>query len=748
MKLIWEIWVNIALGGGATTGSGGGAETSNLKNCSVLSNVASHNGGGADNCNLVNCAIAKNSALYSGGGANAGSLVNCTIAANTASGNLNSGYGAAVYGAALTNCIAFGNYSGTSYPNTNYANCTLAYCCADPLSAGFGNIDVNPQILADNIHLSATSPCIGAGTVGVVSGTDIDGQQWNNPPSIGCDEWWPAPVISAPLVYQINSPAHGLTFSVIVAGQSPFTYLWSINGQSIQDDGHHSNSGTASLVVNNFGPGDAGIYQVVATNASGTATSQVAQVVIHVVDAAGANPVAPYSSWATAATNIQDAINIAAAGDIVLVTNGIYAAGGMAKAGGLTNRVALGIPMTVLSVNGYSATVIQGAWDSISTNGPGAVRCAYVADGALLIGFTLANGATLATGDFSTGGPLESGGGVWCNSTNGIISNCVLTNNSAIYGAGIISGTLNNSLVGGNWGVTYGGGTYNTTLNNCTVVNNFIATPFGNSGAGTYGGIVKNGIVVGNYDYPFLNSDNYYNGGFSTVFSYSCTSPTKSGTGNLNASPQFLDWFHLASASPCRGAGSALYASGTDLDGETWASAPSMGCDEVIGANLVGPLMVHISANQTNLLVNRHDVLLDGYTGRASSTLCSLGDGVTLTNAGVSISHLWTNSGDYVVTFTAYNNDNPAGVATNIVIHVQALFMPQLQSAVLSTDGFQFQFGGQLNANYTIQYTTNLAASSSWQTLQTIYNNNNTGLLQITDPNASNGTQFYRVLVQ
>ena len=405
MKLIWEIWVNIALGGGATTGSGGGAETSNLKNCSVLSNVASHNGGGADNCNLVNCAIAKNSALYSGGGANAGSLVNCTIAANTASGNLNSGYGAAVYGAALTNCIAFGNYSGTSYPNTNYANCTLAYCCADPLSAGFGNIDVNPQILADNIHLSATSPCIGAGTVGVVSGTDIDGQQWNNPPSIGCDEWWPAPVISAPLVYQINSPAHGLTFSVIVAGQSPFTYLWSINGQSIQDDGHHSNSGTASLVVNNFGPGDAGIYQVVATNASGTATSQVAQVVIHVVDAAGANPVAPYSSWATAATNIQDAINIAAAGDIVLVTNGIYAAGGMAKAGGLTNRVALGIPMTVLSVNGYSATVIQGAWDSISTNGPGAVRCAYVADGALLIGFTLANGATLATGDFSTDYP-------------------------------------------------------------------------------------------------------------------------------------------------------------------------------------------------------------------------------------------------------------------------------------------------------------------------------------------------------
>src|SRR5208283_4608323 len=135
----------------------------------------------------------------------------------------------------------------------------------------------------------------------------------------------------------------------------------------------------------------AGSYQVVVSNAFGVVTSAVVQVIVHAVDSAGANPAPPYSSWVTAATTIQDAIDAAAAGDIVLVTNGIYAAGGKVEAGGLTNRVALDKPITVTSVNGYSATVIQGVWDPITTNGPGAVRCAWLTNGAVLSGFTLQN---------------------------------------------------------------------------------------------------------------------------------------------------------------------------------------------------------------------------------------------------------------------------------------------------------------------------------------------------------------------
>ena len=36
------------------------------------------------------------------------------------------------------------------------------------------------------------------------------------------------------------------------------------------------------------------------------------------------NPTPPYTNWATAATSIQAAVNVAAANDAVVVTNGVY----------------------------------------------------------------------------------------------------------------------------------------------------------------------------------------------------------------------------------------------------------------------------------------------------------------------------------------------------------------------------------------------------------------------------------------
>ena len=464
------------------------------------------------------------------------------------------------------------------------------------------------------------------------------------------------------------------------------------------------------------------------------------------VDLNSTNPVSPYADWSTAATNIQDAITASAAGDIVLVTNGLYAVGGKSMDGVITNRVSVDKAIIVQSVNGPNATIIQGAWDPTSTNGPGAVRCAYLANGAVLNGFTLQNGATRPRSGL-IGAAAESGGGVWCAGTNDVASNCLLTNNSAIYGGGIAHGTLNNSLVIYNLAM-YGGGAYYATLNNCTVVNNFTTTPYSYWGAGTYDGITRNSIVYFNFDgYPGgYNMDNYAAASGSAQYAYSCTSPTISGTGNINVGEQFLDWYHIASTSPCRGAGSAVYASGTDLDGEPWANPPSMGCDEVIDSNLVGPLSVSIQADQTNLLVNRLAGFWGIITGRASHAEWSFGDGST-TNSGAGSSHQWTNSGDYTVTFTAYNNDHPAGVFTNTVVHVQPLNAPQLQSVVLLTNGFQFQFAGQWSANYTVQYTTNLAPPVTWQTLRTIYYNTE-GVIQINDSAWTNTARFYRVLAQ
>src|SRR3954462_9739818 len=71
--------------------------------------------------------------------------------------------------------------------------------------------------------------------------------------------------------------------------------------------------------------------------------------------------VPPFTDWSTAATNIQAAVNTAAAGDQVWVTNGVYETGAsLDPQGQLSNRVAITKAVIVRSVNGPEATVIAG----------------------------------------------------------------------------------------------------------------------------------------------------------------------------------------------------------------------------------------------------------------------------------------------------------------------------------------------------------------------------------------------------
>jgi hypothetical protein len=198
------------------------------------------------------------------------------------------------------------------------------------------------------------------------------------------------------------------------------------------------------------------------------------------------NPVPPYATWETAATNIQHAVDAAAARDTVLVTNGVYAVGERDASVLDTNQqppqlVSMGLSRVVVtnsikleSVNGPLVTTI---WGGQLTNEFGDVtntlRCVFLGTNAMLSGFTLANGLA------------SYGGGLYCESATAVVSDCVLTGNGAWgveeggYGGGAYGGTLNNCLLTGNsahgsmqWGPATGGGAYGGTLNNCTLDGN------------------------------------------------------------------------------------------------------------------------------------------------------------------------------------------------------------------------------------------------------------------------------------
>jgi len=272
------------------------------------------------------------------------------------------------------------------------------------------------------------------------------------------------------------------------------------------------------------------------------------------VDLNSPSPAPPHTSWASAARNIQDALDIAGTGDLVLVTNGVYATGGSVVTGPVTNRVAITKALTVRSVNGPSVTLIQGKHDTGDGN---RARCAYLASGAILVGFTLTNGSAM-TGDLAI--DHVSGGGVRCADYSAVVSNCVLIANNAGMGGGAFGGTLVGCLLANNHGY-YGGGAFQSVLNNCTVSGNTADYLFGGGGAGQ--STLTNCIVYGNS--PSNHSD--------SILSFCCTSPQPdTGEGNFTNNPAFADEgsanFRLQTNSPCINAGKIQHApSGVDLDG-------------------------------------------------------------------------------------------------------------------------------------------------------------------------------------
>ena len=696
---------NCTLTGNA--GSGGGAVGCTLYNCTLSANahyganlgtlynctLSGNSGDGADGCTLYNCTLSGNSGRGAGGctlyscalsanagyGAYGGTQYNCTITGNSGGG---------VSGAALYNCITYFN---TASGGTNYdASSTLNYCCTTPLPTnGVGNISADPQ-LASASHLSAESPCIGAGSAAYATGTDIDGDAWNNPPSIGCDEYHRGAVtgpLTVSLAANYTSVAVGfpVQFTAFIAGRTTES-VWDFGDGDVAINQPYTAHAWAA-------PGDytVALWAFNESNLQGVSATGIVQVAVQpvvYVAAGSANPQPPYLSWSTAATNIQAALDGAGPGALVLVTNGTYP-------GGLN----ITTPLAVRSINGPQFTLI---------NGGGANQCVSSGNGASLTGFTLTNGLD----------NIGNGGGVSGSSTNTFLTNCIIVGNSASEGGGASSCTLYNCMLIGNsapggdgGGAAYctlyncmlsgnstgwpgfGGGAAYCTLYNCTLTGNagwgggaclstlYNCTLSGNSS--TYGGgalscTLYNCIVYFNTASADANYDS------SCTLTNCCTTPLPTnGVGNISANPQLASAIYLSADSPCIGAGSATYATSTDIDGQPWANPPSIGCAEYRAGTETGPLTVGIQANYTNVAVGYPLGLTGLIGGRPTDSVWDFGDGDIARNEPY-ITHTWTQPGQYHVALWAFNESNPDGVSASVTIH--AVAQPVVYVSLTSTN--------------------------------------------------------------
>ncbi len=342
--------------------------------------------------------------------------------------------------------------------------------------------------------------------------------------------------------------------------------------------------------------GHTSLISLIGTALAVTLASQAASAATLHVSPSGSHT-APYDSWATAAVDIQTAVNAANPGDTVLVTNGIYV---------LTAQLSITKGVTIRGLNGADATIVDGHQ---------AFCCVLMSHtDAVLDGFTVRRGRN--TGGFGggvnivNGGTVQNcvlrdsvardGGGVAIDNA-GLVVNCLIRDNVASnnattgYGGGVRllnGGTVRGCLVVGNESRNYGGGVniWSTGLvENCTIVDN--TAPNGAGIRTRNASRVVNTIIYNN-----VGLDWQVNGsGYS--FTNCCTPGAGAlpGSGNIPDDPQFVNLaagnLRMQAASPCMDAGinQAWMTTAVDLDGRPRIAdlAVDMGAYEMPAVGIV-----------------------------------------------------------------------------------------------------------------------------------------------------------------
>jgi len=548
-------------GGGIACGFQGGT----IENCHIISNFANSGGGvclDSYNARLRNSIVKGNRSTNPGGGIRIdynGWVDNCIIADNAS----DYGDGGGVFfsanfgclrGSLITGCSASNGNGGGVYI-TEYAdvgNCTVADNFATSgggiYAPGFG--EIKNSIIRFNDTSSGWSNYYVSGNVYMTYCNTIP------------EPYAEGTVTGDP---RFVDPANG---DYRIRRDSPCIDV----GTNRTWMGSEKDLGGDPRIAD--GIVDMGAYELFATT--------------NFVSLDGAH-VYPFTNWATAATSIQAAIDVASYGDIVLVSNGVYSIGD-------TIHIEKGI--TVGGVSGREYSTIDGG---------DARRCVYVNDpDAFLEGFTILNGMSWTAGggvrcdekggtvrdcritgnwspmgagaylynnfgrldkceisNNSSSGAGATGGGIYF-AYGGVVERCLVVSNETTTGdgggiyIGSYSGTVKNSLVARNKApLGSGGGFYiwgSGLVESCTIVSNEAMY-----GGGLYGrqwGTVRNNII---YDNVASSGPEYINYSGYLSFSHCCTAPQVSGTGNITNDPAFIDRasgdFRLLPNSPCTDAG-------------------------------------------------------------------------------------------------------------------------------------------------------------------------------------------------
>ena len=201
------------------------------------------------------------------------------------------------------------------------------------------------------------------------------------------------------------------------------------------------------------------------------------------VDVSAPGPAHDGSSWATAHTNLQAALDIAVAGDEIWVADGVYTPTntvyltatfalkpGVALYGGfggygisetLRTQRDWTIYKSILSgdldgndLNADGNFIAEVYSDTVGNNAYHVVSGSGVTETAVLDGFTI-----------TAGNANQAGGGMYNNQSSPTLANVIFSGNQAAGGGGLFNNygnpTLTNVTFRGNRAVFYGGGMYN-----------------------------------------------------------------------------------------------------------------------------------------------------------------------------------------------------------------------------------------------------------------------------------------------